>query len=56
MKTLPATVTPPLGLLIHFIGANDFIPGLLWLFCYTGLRIRFFSWWWLGEGKERLYL
>jgi hypothetical protein len=33
----------PLGRLIHFVGPNDFIPGLLGLF-YTGLRIRFFSW------------
>jgi hypothetical protein len=56
MKTLQATVTSPLGRLIHFVGANNFIPGLLGLFCCTGLQIHFFSWQWLSEGKERLYL
>jgi hypothetical protein len=56
MKTLLATVTSLLGQLIHFIEPNDFIPGLLGLSCCTGPRIRFFSWQWSGEGKERLYL
>jgi hypothetical protein len=56
MKTLQATVTSPLGRLLHFVGANDYIPGLLGLFRYTGLRIHFFSWQWLGEGNKKLYL
>jgi hypothetical protein len=49
-------VTSLLGWLIHFVGANDFIPVLLGLFCHIWLQIHFFSWQWLGEGKERLYL